>query len=472
MKKIGKKRMLAGLILLLFAVLTNIFIAFYRKPLSETATLSVTLKAENDFAVNVYYLTNTQEDAKEFVEDQKYAMTYRERDGEDTLTFSIPAAASRVRLDLGETKNELILSKITYAYRKTEVADSGFAFDEVKGTNDLQAEADGGKLTVETADGDPYLLFDVNEDAVLPQAEQHAKQVWLVKQIVMCLITDLTLLIYWLRWDSLMSIPREVIHNRRLILNLSKNDFKTRFAGSYLGIFWAFVNPVITILLYWFVFERALNAGTQTTKAGIAVPFVLWLIAGMVPWFYFSEAWTNGTNSLMEYSYLVKKVVFQISILPVVKIVSSLYVHAFFIGFTLLIYTAYGFFPTLYMLQMLYYSLCMIVLAMGLAYLCSALAVFFRDLTQIINILMQVFMWMTPIMWNIDAMVISPPVMLILKLNPMYYVVSGYRDALINNVWFWDRPELTVYFWFVAALIYGIGTTVFKKLKVHFADVL
>jgi len=91
-------------------------------------------------------------------------------------------------------------------------------------------------------------------------------------------------------------ILREIAQNKKLIFNLSKNDFKAKFAGSYFGIIWAFIQPIITILVYWFVFDKALNAGTQITKAGINVPYVIWLVAGMVPWFYFSEVamfWLN-----------------------------------------------------------------------------------------------------------------------------------------------------------------------------------
>ena len=110
-------------------------------------------------------------------------------------------------------------------------------------------------------------------------------------------------------------------NNRKLIFSLAKNDFKTRFAGSYLGIFWAFVQPVVTILVYWFVFQVGFRNGTVDE-----FPFVLWLTAGLVPWFYFSEALMGATNSLLEYSYLVKKVVFNIDILPVIKVLSALFV--------------------------------------------------------------------------------------------------------------------------------------------------
>lgn len=108
-----------------------------------------------------------------------------------------------------------------------------------------------------------------------------------------------------------------------------KNDIKKKFAGSYFGVVWAFVQPVITVLLYWFVFEKGLNSKATDLRTGIEIPFVLWLTAGLVPWFYFQEALNGGTGVLVEYSYLVKKVVFQIDMLPVVKMISALLTHLF-----------------------------------------------------------------------------------------------------------------------------------------------
>lgn len=271
-----------------------------------------------------------------------------------------------------------------------------------------------------------------------------------------------------------LAIPKGIIENRKLVGVLAKNDFKSKFAGSYFGIIWAFVQPIITILVYWFVFDKALNAGSQITKAGIEAPFVLWLAAGIVPWFYFSEVLNAGANTLIEYNYLVKKVVFEIRVLPFVKVISSVFVHVFFVLFLIVLGCFYGFYPSLYMLQLIYYSLAMICLCTGLVYALSAMTVFFRDLAQLVNILLQVLMWMTPIMWNVDAMQgrISATILLILKLNPMFYIVNGYRDAMINQNWFWERPELMIYFWCVVVVLFFIGTHIFNKLRMHFADVL
>ncbi len=259
--------------------------------------------------------------------------------------------------------------------------------------------------------------------------------------------------------------------SRELIVRLSFNDFRTRYAGSLMGIFWAFVQPVITVLVYWFVFEKGLRAGSQA-MGGVQVPFVLFLISGLVPWFYFSDAWTNGTSSLMSYSYLVKKVVFKISILPIIKVIASIYVHLFFVTITLLIFWAYGYAPDLYSLQIVYYSFAAFVLALGLSYVTASIVGFFRDLTEIINILLQILIWVTPVMWNIETTLGDGKLKAILKLNPMFYVVSGYRNALINKHWFWETPRQMVYFWAVALFILGLGMLVFKRLKPHFADVL
>ena len=270
--------------------------------------------------------------------------------------------------------------------------------------------------------------------------------------------------------------PAEMFRERKLIFKLAKNDFKTKFAGSYLGTIWAFIQPVVTILVYWFVFEKALGSAGQVTRNGIEAPFVIWLMAGLVPWFFFQEAMNSGVRALLDYDYLVKKVVFKIHILPVVKIVSALFVHIFFMGIAIAVCCIYGLYPDWYLLQIAYYAICMVCLSAGIAYATSAIVVFFRDMAQVVNVLLQIGVWATPIMWNIASPDmeerLSPLIMNLLKLNPMYYIVNGYRDALINKMAFWEYPNLTAYFWIFTIVVLFLGTTIFKRLRIHFADVL
>ncbi len=263
-----------------------------------------------------------------------------------------------------------------------------------------------------------------------------------------------------------------ICRSRKLIARLSVNDFKTKFAGSYLGIVWAFIQPVITILVYWFVFEKGFKPAAIHNAAGDQVPYVLWLIAGMVPWFFFSDALSGGTRALLDYSYLVKKVVFQIDALPIVKVISAVCVHLFFVAFAVFLYVLYGYVPDFYTLQIVYYSVGLLLFATGLVYLTSAVVVFFRDLNQVINIVLQVGVWVTPIMWDMEKMEIGTAFKAVLKLNPLYYIVQGYRDALIGKTAFWEKPGQTAYFWAVTLACFWLGSYVFQKLRMHFADVL
>lgn len=292
----------------------------------------------------------------------------------------------------------------------------------------------------------------------------------LLKKVISVVVIALSCVLFATLYDKVTGLPVELYQNRHLIWKLAKNDFKKRYAGSYLGAVWAMVQPVVTVVMYWLVFDKIMGSAGMAMRGGIDIPFVLFLTAGLVPWFYFTEAWTNGTMALLEYNYLVKKVVFKISILPIIKVIGATFVHIFFVCILLLIATLYGYMPSLYTLQIFYYSFCTFMLVLALSYTTCSLVVFMRDISQIISIALQIGMWATPIMWDFGA--ISPTWAKILKLNPMVYIVNGYRDAIYGHSWFFEDFFSTMYFWIVTVVLFGIGAVVFKKLKVHFADVL
>jgi lipopolysaccharide transport system permease protein/teichoic acid transport system permease protein len=256
-----------------------------------------------------------------------------------------------------------------------------------------------------------------------------------------------------------------MVMNLRVLYSLTKNDFRQKYLGSYLGILWAFIQPVITVLIFWFVFEVGFKSQPVDD-----VPFILWLIAGMFPWFFFADALSNATNAILENSYLVKKIVFRVSLLPLIKIFSALAVHLFFILFMYGLFLVYGYGFDMHWLQVFYYLGAMIVLLLGLSYITSSIVVFFRDMGQLVAMVLQFGFWMTPIFWSIGMI----PVRYhwILKLNPLYYIIEGYRDSMIHHVWFWEKPMMSFYFWVVTLGVLVVGFSTFKKLKPHFADVL
>ena len=157
--------------------------------------------------------------------------------------------------------------------------------------------------------------------------------------------------------------------------------------------------------------------------------------------------------------------------LPIVKIFSSLYIHLFFVLFVWGMYILYGHAPQWVWISELYYSFCTIVLLIGMAFLLSSLAVFLKDMTQMVAIALQLGFWMTPIFWSDASM--KGTILKILQLNPLYYILSGWRDVLIEGIGFWNRPvQETLYFWGFSFVVLVIGIKVYRTLRVHFADLL
>lgn len=266
--------------------------------------------------------------------------------------------------------------------------------------------------------------------------------------------------------NEFVEFTRDTYKSKELILQLSKNDFKVRYAGSYLGIIWGFIQPLITVLVYWFVFEVGLRAGTKTD----GTPYILWLVTGIVPWFFFSEGLASATSSLIEYSYLVKKVVFRVSILPVVKIFSAFYIHLFFVSFIFIMFFLYRIPIHISYTQVFYYSFCVIFLLVGLVWITSSIVVFLKDVSQVVGIVIQIGFWLIPIVWSPE--ILPKGYINLFKLNPIYYIVEGYRDTFINHQWFWNRGFDTIYFWVISSVIFVIGALLFRRLKPHFSDVL
>lgn len=269
--------------------------------------------------------------------------------------------------------------------------------------------------------------------------------------------------------NDVISLLKEIVTRRKLIWDLAKADFKKRFVGSYFGMVWMFVQPLVTVLIYFFIFQL----GFKSVPPVPGVPYVLWLVPGIVPWFFYSEALNCITGCIQEYSYLVKKVVFQVEILPVIKLISCLLVHGFFLLIMLIMALCFGKLPMATWIQILYYSFAASMLALAFGYLTSAIHVFFKDMAQIVSICLQFGMWLSPIMYQETMFSADYPwIVTVLKLNPFYYIVAGYRDSILTGNWFWERPTLTVYFWVVTLVIGFAGLKVFKRLRPHFSDVL
>lgn len=265
--------------------------------------------------------------------------------------------------------------------------------------------------------------------------------------------------------NSFKSFLMDIWKSKRLILGLTGKDFKIRYLGSYLGILWAFIQPIITIFIFWLVFQ----VGFKTSPAG-NFPYVLWFMTGIIPWLFFSESVSAATYSIVSNTYLVKKIVFRVSVLPIIKIMSVLIIHVFFVLIIFLMFAFYRFTPNIYYFQVVYYLCATIMLVVGISWITSSLQVFLADTAQLVATAIQFGFWLTPIFWSDSILPLKYK--LFIKINPVFYIIQGYRDSFIYKIGFWNYPRLTIYFWFVTTIIFVSGAMLFKRLRPHFADVI
>lgn len=188
---------------------------------------------------------------------------------EYTLSYTIPTDAAYLRMDFGETSTNVDIIKFQIRDKFGKVkADSDMLLDTAKEHSVKLEKTEENGISVKAGVKDPHAVWDVRGWEI-PQMVHQTNQIRFYGfKVILLLVLDLGLLIVLKNFNRMVSLPKELIQNRKLILKLAKNDFKTKFAGSFFGTFWAFVQPIITVLVYWFVFEKGLKAGGQLTAAG------------------------------------------------------------------------------------------------------------------------------------------------------------------------------------------------------------
>lgn len=268
-------------------------------------------------------------------------------------------------------------------------------------------------------------------------------------------------------FKELFGFIHDVFDKHYLIGELVKRDFKKKYIDSVLGLAWAILKPLSMAMIMWFAFTYGLRVG----KGTVGMPFICYLFTGNLAWDYFSSSLNSSTNAILEYSFLVKKIDFRLSILPVVKLLSNAILSLILLGVVALILIGNKIYPTWYWFQIIYYFFAMFLFALGIGWMTSSMTVFTKDIKHIVTILMQFGFWATPIIWNFDML--PENFRKIMKLNPMVYIVNGYRNSLVFGKPFWKEDLFsTIYFWTLTICFLFLGIIIFKRLRPHFADVI
>lgn len=263
-----------------------------------------------------------------------------------------------------------------------------------------------------------------------------------------------------------MEFIKSIVKNKKLIWQLGKNDFKNRFANTSLGSIWGFLQPFIFMLTYVIVFQYILKTGRTGND-----PYVVWFLPAMSVWMGANEMILAASNSIRTYSYLVKKIVFPVDIIPIISIVASSFVSLFLILISIVVSFIYGYTVNIFML--LYILFCMYCFVTAFTRFTSAVVTVVPDFGQGLNIVMQLIFWFTPIIWNMNMLDARPKIQQLMQCNPFTYLVTGIRQAFIEgNIVIENHGIYTIVFWTITILLFLWGNYVFKKNKKDFADVL
>lgn len=267
--------------------------------------------------------------------------------------------------------------------------------------------------------------------------------------------------------STLTQIIKEHISYKNQIFKLAKADLIKTYRGAALGWMWAIIKPAVTILVYWFAFTIGLRAG----KAVNGFPYFLWIIAGVVPWFYISEMITGGTECIRKYSYLVTKMKFPVATIPTFINISKFAIHAMLIAIVIIIFMAFGYMPDVYLLQLPVYMILAFLFLNFWGLLSSLLGVISKDYSNLVKSFITALFWLSGIMWNPET-VHNATVKKLLNLNPVTFLVNGFRNCFINKVWFWEQPKRLIYFLIITIVLLVLAIATYKKLRKDIPDVL
>ena len=263
-----------------------------------------------------------------------------------------------------------------------------------------------------------------------------------------------------------MEFIKTAIQNRKIIWGIGKNDFKNRFANTSLGSLWGFLQPFVFMLTYVIVFQYILKVGSAGNY-----PYVSWYLPAMAMWMTINDTIINASNSIRAYSYLVKKVVFPVDVIPLISITASSFVSLFLFIIAIVVSSIFGYIPNPFiLLYAIFAAYCFII---AFTRFTSAIVTVLPDFSQLLNIVMQLFFWFTPIIWNIQMLSEHPFIARILQCIPFTYLVSAARQAFIGeNIITKGYGFYTALFWLITVILFIWGNYIFKKTKKDFADVL
>ena len=265
----------------------------------------------------------------------------------------------------------------------------------------------------------------------------------------------------------------DLVRSRELLSNLVLRDLKVRHRGTFLGMLWSLANPLLTVGLYYVVFKYILGAlpvNDLPRPDGARVPFAIYFFCGLTLWNFFSGSLISATGSVVGSSYLLRKVYFPRSILPLSAVLSSLITFGFEFAVLLVTVVLFVGLPTATFLWVPAIVLVVGVLGFGFALLLAAATVFLRDVAHFIGVLLQLWFWSTPVVYSLMFIAERTDIARLVKLNPMTGAIISFRNVVLLG----HGPdfELLGYSLAFGLVMLGIGYAVFHRCQRLFAEIV
>ena len=265
---------------------------------------------------------------------------------------------------------------------------------------------------------------------------------------------------------SFADIVQSNVQHYHRTLRMARVELRKQYSGSSLGFLWALVRPSLFIAVFWF----AVAVGLRGNRFFGDVPYLFWLLPGIVAWFFVSDALNNGGSSIRRNSHLVTRVVYPVSTIPVFSVLALFFIHLLLLLLIIGIFVASGWGLHVYFLQLPYYIACALAFGLVAATLISTLGAVSKDAAHLVRAIMTLLFWLTPIIWPLESL--EGTLKQVIMLNPITYIIQGYRNSFVLEEWFFDQWEYTLYFWGFMVVFTLFTSFLFGKLKSEFADIL
>lgn len=271
---------------------------------------------------------------------------------------------------------------------------------------------------------------------------------------------------------SMFKVLKEQYDNFHLINRLAAYELKSANNNNYLGSLWELLNPAIQIAIYWFVFGFVQDRDPITYEGGGTYEFFPWMLAGITIWFFIYPSITHGSKSIYTRLKMVSRMNFPLSAIPSYVILSKLMPQLLLMLVTIIIFQFMGIPINIYYLQLPYFLVATILFLFSLSLITSTISTIVRDFQMLVQSLMRVLLYITPILWPLQDR-FGETFQFVMQLNPFYYLIEGFRHALLGEGWFFiEHGWLTLYFWAVLLVFLFLGSYLHVRFRRHFIDFL